>query len=329
TAPEKRTEAQKTELRQFFRTRVWPAGKATAERIAALQKSLAAAEKTVPTAMVMQELPQPRETFMLVRGQYDKKGVKVTAATPAALPPLPPAMPHNRLGLARWLVGPAHPLTARVAVNRLWQTFFGTGLVKTAEDFGSQGEWPSLPDLLDWLAVEFRESGWDIKHMVRLIVTSATYRQSAAVTPALLAKDPENRLLGRMTRLRLPAEFIRDQALAVSGLLNGVVGGRSGSPDQPPGILEDLMARAPCQYLPAPNLPAGPRPAPLPPPGATVRAPARPPAVTDPPRRAGPRDLHRPPIANEHAAAGARFDERPDVRRSCPQARRAGTGPGR
>jgi Protein of unknown function (DUF1553)/Protein of unknown function (DUF1549)/Planctomycete cytochrome C len=243
-APEKRTEGQKSELRQYFRSRVWPTGKAMAERIAALQKSLAEAEKTVPTAMVMQELPQPRETFLLVRGQYDKKGEKVTAATPASLPPLPPELPHNRLGLARWLVDPANPLTARVAVNRLWQTFFGTGLVKTAEDFGSQGEWPSHPELLDWLAVEFRESGWDVKHMVRLIVTSRTYRQSAAVTPAVLAKDPENRLLARMTRLRLPAEVIRDQALAASGLLNGVIGGRSVSPYQPPGIWEELMARA-------------------------------------------------------------------------------------
>jgi hypothetical protein len=243
TAPEKRTEAQKNELRQFFRSRVWPPGKAIAERSAALQKSVADVEKTVPTAMVMQELPQPRETFMLVRGQYDKKGEKVTAATPAALPPLPAEMPHNRLGLARWLVDPKHPLTARVAVNRLWQTFFGTGLVKTAEDFGSQGEWPSHPELLDWLAVEFRESGWNVKQMVRLNVTSGTYRQSAAVTPALLAKDPENRLLARMTRLRLPAEFIRDQALAASGLLNGVIGGRSVSPYQPPGIWEELMSR--------------------------------------------------------------------------------------
>jgi hypothetical protein len=243
TAPEKRTDAQKAELRQYYRSRVWPPGKAITERSAALQKTVAEVEKTVPTAMVMQELPQPRETFMLVRGQYDKKGEKVTAATPAALPPLPPELPHNRLGLARWLMDPAHPLTARVAVNRLWQTFFGTGLVKTAEDFGSQGEWPSHPELLDWLAVEFRESGWNIKHMVRLIVTSSTYRQSAAVMPALLAKDPENRLLARMTRLRLPAEFIRDQALAASGLLNGVIGGRSVSPYQPPGIWEELMSR--------------------------------------------------------------------------------------
>src|SRR5205807_7457894 len=143
---------------------------------------------------VMQEMPRPRDTFVLVRGQYDKRGEKVVAATPASLPPLPAGAPANRLGLARWLVNPAHPLTARVAVNRSWQTFFGTGLVKTAEDFGSQGEWPSHPELLDWLAVEFRESGWDTKRLHRLIVTSATYRQSSKVTPELLRRDPDNRL---------------------------------------------------------------------------------------------------------------------------------------
>jgi hypothetical protein len=218
-------------------------GKAVREQLTKLQQARAELAKHVATTMVMQELPQPRDTFVLVRGQYDKPGQKVTAAVPARLHPLPSGTPANRLGLARWLVDPANPLTARVVVNRYWQTYFGTGLVKTAEDFGSQGEPPSHPELLDWLATEFQRTGWDMKQMQRLIVTSATYRQASAVTPQLLAKDPENRLLARMTRLRLPAEFIRDQALAASGLLNGVIGGKSVSPYQPPGLWQELSSR--------------------------------------------------------------------------------------
>jgi hypothetical protein len=157
---------------------------------------------------------------------------------------LPRGAPTNRLGLARWLVSPEQPLTARVTVNRYWQLFFGNGLVKTAEDFGSQGELPSHPELLDWLAVEFRESGWDVRHIVRLIVTSSTYRQAAQVTPALLARDPDNRLLARGPRLRLLAEFIRDQALAVSGLLDRRIGGASVLPYQPKGLWEELASRS-------------------------------------------------------------------------------------
>jgi hypothetical protein len=218
-----------------------------------LQKEKAAVEKQVRTTMVMQELPKPRDTYLLIRGEYDKKGEKVIAGTPAALPPLPRHAPANRLGLAKWLVDPSNPLTARVAVNRTWQMFFGTGLVKTAEDFGSQGELPSHPELLDWLAVEFmegpaastkRQAGrWDVKALVRLIVTSATYRQSSAVTKEPLARDPENRLLARAPRLRLQAEFIRDQALAVSGLLNRDIGGASVFPYQPAGLWEELAMR--------------------------------------------------------------------------------------
>jgi hypothetical protein len=224
------------------------------DQLAKLRKEQAELDKQISTTMVMQELPKPRETFMLIRGQYDKRGEKVTAGVPASLPPLPRDAPANRLGLARWLVDPGHPLTARVAVNRYWQMFFGIGLVKTAEDFGSQGELPSHPELLDWLAVEFMNpstassvSGpagkWDIKAIIRLVVTSATYRQSSKVTPALVAKDPENRLLARAPRLRLQAEFIRDQALAISGLLNGTIGGASVSPYQPPGLWEELASR--------------------------------------------------------------------------------------
>jgi hypothetical protein len=194
--------------------------------------------------MVMEEMPKPRDTFMLVRGQYDKKGEKVTPGLPAALPGVKGKDTMSRLDLAKWLVSPDHPLTARVTVNRLWQTFFGTGLVKTAEDFGTQGEYPSHPELLDWLAVEFRESGWDVRKLVTLIVTSASYRQSSAVTKDLYGRDPENRLLARGPRFRLQAEFLRDQALAVSGLLNGEVGGKSVSPYQPAGLWEELMSRS-------------------------------------------------------------------------------------
>jgi hypothetical protein len=168
----------------------------------------------------------------------------VTPATPAFLPAPPKGAPPNRLGLAKWLVAPEHPLTSRVIVNRYWQTVFGTGIVKTVEDFGSQGEPPSHPDLLDWLAVEFLEKGWDVKSFVRMLVTSATYRQSSAATPELVARDPENRLLARGPRYRLTAEFVRDQALAVSGLLDGRIGGVSVFPYQPPGLWEELMARS-------------------------------------------------------------------------------------
>src|SRR5262249_25966382 len=151
---------------------------------------------------------------------------------PTALPPLSPDSPANRLGLARWLVAAENPLTARVAVNRVWQQFFGTGLVKTLEDFGVQGEKPSHPELLDHLAVEFRESGWDVKALHRLIVTSSTYRQSSRVTPASAERDPGNRLLGRGPRLRLPSWMVRDQALAASGLLVKKLGGPPVKPYQ-------------------------------------------------------------------------------------------------
>jgi hypothetical protein len=249
---ERRTDQQKTELRNFFRAKVAPEKvKQLNEELTRLQQARADVEKKIPTAMVMQEMPQPRDTFMLIRGQYDKKGEKVAPGVPASLSPLPNGTPANRFGLARWLLDPAHPLTARVTVNRYWQMFFGTGLVKTAEDFGSQGEPPSHPELLDWLATEFvspaagdKRAAWDMKALIRLIVTSATYRQASAVTPDRLAKDPEDRLLSRGPRLRLQAEFIRDQALAISGLLNDRIGGTSVSPYQPPGLWEELASRS-------------------------------------------------------------------------------------
>ncbi|MFM2094420.1 MAG: hypothetical protein RIS70_1544, partial [Planctomycetota bacterium] len=237
-------------LRGYYRTQVASTGRAWVAEIAKLKQDQAAIERAIPTAMVMQEMEKPRDTFVLTRGQYDKPGERVSAAVPAFLPPLPEGAPSNRLGLAKWLVAPSHPLMARVTVNRLWQSVFGVGIVKTAEDFGSQGELPTHPELLDWLAVEFRTgdsvlgSPWNVKQFVKMLVTSATYRQSSTVNPDLVARDPENRLLARGPRFRLSAEFIRDQALAVSGLLDQRIGGHSVSPYQPPGIWEELASRA-------------------------------------------------------------------------------------
>ncbi|MBM3728023.1 MAG: DUF1553 domain-containing protein [Acidobacteria bacterium] len=175
---------------------------------------------------------------VLHRGMYDQPRDQVTANTPSVLPPMPASLPRNRLGLAQWLIHPDHPLTARVAANRMWQELFGTGLVKTSDDFGAQGEPPSHPELLDWLAVEFRESGWDMKKFYKLIVTSAAYRQAAVATPAKIEKDPENRLLSRGPRFRMDAEMVRDYALAASGLLTPAIGGPSVKPYQPPGVWE-------------------------------------------------------------------------------------------
>jgi hypothetical protein len=195
---------------------------------------------SIPTVMVMVESPTPRDTFLLQRGAYDKHGEKVTPGVPASLPQPPPQWPANRLGLARWITDRSNPLTARVTVNRYWQSYFGVGIVKTVDDFGSQGEWPVHPELLDWLAVEFMDSGWNVKAMQRLIVTSATYRQSSKITPALLEKDPDNRLLARGPRVRLGPEVIRDSALAASGLLVEQLGGPSVKPYQPPGLWQEL-----------------------------------------------------------------------------------------
>jgi hypothetical protein len=216
---------------------------ATEARVKDAKKILAEFEVSIPTALVMEELPEPRKTFVLIRGDYTSPGAEVTAATPGVLPPLAADTPKNRLGLARWLVGPENPLTARVTVNRFWQSFFGTGLVVTTDDFGSQGGQPSHPELLDWLAVEFRETGWDMKRLVRLIVTSATYRQLSAVPPGLQERDPANRLLARGPRFRLQAEFVRDQALAAAGLLVPTVGGPSVKPYHPSGLYEQVVTQ--------------------------------------------------------------------------------------
>lgn len=213
---------------------------AAKDRLSQLTKSLAEMEAAIPVTLVMDEAT-PRDTFILLRGVFDKPGEKVTAATPLILPPMRDDLPRNRLGLARWLVDPANPLPARVTVNRFWQMLFGTGLVRTAEDFGSQGEPPSHPELIDWLASEFISSGWDMKAMLRLLVTSATYRQSSKLTPAAHERDPDNRLLARGSRFRLLGEFVRDQALAASGLLVEKIGGPSVKPYHPPGLYEQVV----------------------------------------------------------------------------------------
>lgn len=195
--------------------------------------------KEIPEIMTMQEMHMPRPAYILERGQYDAKGAPVEAHTPEAILPFPDHLPPNRLGLSEWLFSPEHPLTARVAVNRYWQKYFGTGIVSTPEDFGFQGALPLFPELLDHLAAAFIESGWDIKAMQRRMVTSATYRQQSDPTPELLALDPENKLLARGPRLRLSAEMIRDQALAVSGLLDRTLGGPAVKPYQPEGLWEE------------------------------------------------------------------------------------------
>jgi hypothetical protein len=238
---ERRDRGQAHKLRSYYLAQAAPMDVAQAHRkVVRLRSERVRFIESIPTTMVMQEMPTPRPTHVLVRGEYDKKGERVLPGVPANLPPLPKGVPNNRLGLARWLVDPTNPLTARVAVNRAWQAYFGTGLVRTVEDLGSQGEWPSHPELLDWLATEFVRSGWDLKALHRLIVTSATYRQSSRVTKALRERDPDNRLLARGPRVRLDAGAVRDQALAVSGLLVERLGGPSVKPYQPPGLWEDL-----------------------------------------------------------------------------------------
>ncbi len=215
------------------------------EAQAALHSALQQRERfgeSIPTVMVMVDDPNARETFLLKRGAYDSPGEKVTPGIPEVLPQPRPEWPNNRLGLARWLTNRSNPLMARVTVNRYWQSYFGFGIVKTVDDFGSQGEWPAHPELLDWLAVEFMDSGWNVKAMQKLIVTSATYRQSSRLTPELLQRDPDNRLLARGPRFRLGPEVIRDEALAASGLLVEKVGGPSVKPYQPPGLWQELAS---------------------------------------------------------------------------------------
>lgn len=229
-----------------WRTRHSPAYREKLAKQADLQNQLDALVTQIPLTMVMKELEQPRETFVLMRGAYDlpDRERPVSRGVPAALGALPEDAPDNRLGLALWLTAPENPLLARVTVNRIWETLFGTGIVATPADFGLQGAWPSHPELLDWLSVEFRESGWDMRALVRLIVTSEAYRQSSKRASASTAVDPENRLLSYYPRRRLGAEEIRDQALFVSGLLKEEFGGPSVKPYQPDGLWKEVSMLA-------------------------------------------------------------------------------------
>ncbi|HEU0009534.1 MAG TPA: DUF1553 domain-containing protein, partial [Verrucomicrobiae bacterium] len=266
-APEKRDKKQAEKLAEHYRA-LDPVTKPLHEAHAAAKKSADEFDKTIPISSVMAELAKPRVTKRHIRGAYLNTAEEVQPGTPACLHPFLAGQPTNRLGFARWIVSPDNPLTARVIMNRVWEQYFGRGIVETVEEFGKQGEAPSHPELLDWLACEFMEpveslnlsivksgsgSGqfndstiqrfnastlqpWSLKHMHRLIVTSATYRQSSKVPPALARRDPYNRLLARGPRVRLEAEMVRDQALAVAGLLSHKVGGPSVMPPQPDGI---------------------------------------------------------------------------------------------
>jgi hypothetical protein len=243
--PEQWTEAERQRLQAHWFENEYQGARQIVDGPRAKKLALEARKKTledaIPATFVMADLPEPRESFVMERGLYDKPGEKVVRSTPAAFPPLKAkaALP-TRLDLADWLLAPEHPLTSRVTVNRFWQQFFGTGLVKTSNDFGSQGEPPSHPELLDWLAVSFRDSGWDVKEFVRLLVTSHTYRQSARFTPQNLARDPQNRLLARGPRFRADAEVIRDSVLFICGLLSPKVGGKGVKPYQPENIWEPV-----------------------------------------------------------------------------------------
>ncbi len=207
-------------------------------KLTGLEHEKAALEARGTIAHVMQEQPKEAMAYVLNRGEYDQRRDPVKPETPSALPPMPPDLPHDRLGLAKWLLTPEHPLTARVTVNRFWQEVFGQGIVRTTGDLGVSGELPTHPELLDWMAVEFRDTGWDVKRFYKMLVTSATYRQSAAATPEKIEKDPSNQLLARGPRFRMDAEMVRDYALAASGLLTKKVGGPSVRPYQPEGVWE-------------------------------------------------------------------------------------------
>ena len=231
-----RTAAQRRQLRDHYRRRESPEWAALEREREGVKQQLASLDKEIPRTLIMKERKEPRPAHILFRGKYDQLGEQVNAGVLGVLGELPAEASPDRLALATWLVGEDHPLTARVTVNRFWQSLFGTGIVETAEDFGSQGSWPSNPQLLDWLAREFIDSGWDIKHMFRLMVTSGVYRQAAHAVPERFAADPDNRQLARGSRFRLDAEMIRDQALALGGLLVAQVGGPSVKPYQPDGL---------------------------------------------------------------------------------------------
>lgn len=228
----------RNDLKKYYLSAVAPEVLSAQDELRTVRTMQADSAERVQEVMVMREMPKPRKTFLLQRGSYDAPGEAVTANTPESILPFPSDLPKNRLGLAKWLTHEDNPLTARVEVNRLWQNFFGTGLVKTAGDFGNQGEMPGHPELLDWLAINFRENAWDIKKLQKLIVMSATYRQDSRASAASREKDAENRWLSHGPAHRMSAEMIRDNALAASGLIREEIGGKSVKPYQPEGLWE-------------------------------------------------------------------------------------------
>jgi hypothetical protein len=225
---------------EFYFANVDEPAKAMESQIQKMDAELDKLSEGGDVSLVAQERPAVAYADILTRGIYTARKERVEANTPHFLPPLPAGEPHNRLALAEWTVSPENPLTARVTVNRMWNELFGAGLVETTEDFGIMGQRPSHPELLDWLAVEFRESGWNMKHMYKLMVMSAAYRQSAKSTPDQLARDPKNLLLAHGPRFRMDAEMLRDIALQSSGLLVNKVGGPSVKPYQPDNVWESV-----------------------------------------------------------------------------------------
>ena len=237
--PEKRTKDQKKSVARLWLLDHDSTFKDLDQRYQKATKDKIELDNQIPAVMVMEEMPKPRDCFVLVRGQYDKPGEKVTAGLPDFLPSIPKNVPNNRLGLAKWIISPENPLTARVTVNRIWERFFGNGIVTTIEDFGTRAEFPSHPELLDYLATEIVRLKWDLKAMVKQIVMSATYRQSSRITEQKLQQDPLNRLISRGPRYRLPGEVIRDQALFAAGLLVEKIGGPSVYPYMPQGVWDE------------------------------------------------------------------------------------------
>ena len=242
-APDELSRDQRDQLLEYFLKTQYEPSLALQRELRELRRQENSIANPIPEIMVMQELPHPKPAYILKRGAYDAHGEEVFANTPAVLPPMVAGEPRNRLGLAHWLFDPANPLTARVAVNHLWQQMFDRGIVETSDNFGSQGSPPTHPEMLDWLAIQFRDSGWDTKRTLKLIAMSATYRQSSKASPSLLAEDPDNHLLARGPSRRLTAEMLRDQALFDSGLLVERLGGPSVKPYQPPGVWDVAFGR--------------------------------------------------------------------------------------
>ena len=311
------SESDRQALLTYYIAKVDPASKEAAAQLHKVDAERYEIVRRSAVTFVQQERTDTQPVaHVLYRGLYDQMSDEVHPNVPAVLPPMPQSAPRNRLGLAQWLVDPSNPLTARVTVNRFWQQVFGTGIVKTAGDFGSQGDPPSHPELLDWLAVEFRESGWDVKKMFRLMVTSAAYRQSAAATPDKLEHDPDNRLLSRGPRYRMDAEMVRDYALAASGLLVPKIGGPSVKPYQPPNVWEAVaMDNSNTRFYKADTGDKLYRRSLY-----TFWKRSAPPGFDGYLQRPFPRGMRGAARADRHAAAGAGHDERSAVCGSGPRA---------